>query len=232
MLTSTVAILHDNGGHGEDHYVVRPLNDNTFLDAVMDGVTGRRGSDASRAVAEALSAATPNSSDDVVALLEEVNQRLYHRGWGRFFLTTVAAAFCQGNQLSVLGAGDSPVFLIRADTVQQLCAHVKGFLQGGLVQAIGMQKTLSALYRAEVMLKPGDRLVLMTDGITENIPANDIAHLVRSAASADDVVTRFRTIMTTRRAQSQQGAVPREGFKNVDWTVIVRFFGECGAQQF
>ena len=37
MLTSTVAILHDNGGHGEDHYVIRTLNDNLYLDAVMDG---------------------------------------------------------------------------------------------------------------------------------------------------------------------------------------------------
>lgn len=230
MLPSTVATLHDNSAHGDDSYVVRTLGDGCWLDAVMDGVTGRRGNDASRAVAEALSAATPRSSDDLVALLEEVNQRLYHRGWGRFFLTTVAVTFCQGNQLSVLGAGDSPVFLIRADTVQQLCAHVKGFLQGGLVQAIGMQKTLLKLYRAEVTIEPGDRLVLMTDGITENIPANDMVHLVRSAASADDVVTRVQTIMTTRRAQSQQGSVPREGFKNDDWTVIVRFFGDGSAQ--
>jgi serine/threonine protein phosphatase PrpC len=225
MLPSTVATLHDNSAHGDDSYVVRTLGDGGWLDAVMDGVTGRRGSDASGAVAEALSAATPHSSDDIVAILEEVNQRLYYRGWGRFFLTTVAATFCQGSQLSVIGAGDSPVFLIRPDTIQQLCTHVKGFSQGGLVQAVGMQKTLSTLYRAEVTLMPGDRLVLMTDGITENIPHNDIVSLVRSAASADDVVTRLHTIMTTRRAQSQQGIVPGEGFKNDDWTVIVRFFG-------
>lgn len=225
MLPSTAATLHDNSAHGDDSYVVRTLGDGRWLDAVMDGVTGRRGSDASRAVAEALSAATPHSADDIVALLEEVNEHLYHRGWGRFFLTTVAAALCQGNQLSVLGAGDSPVFLIRADTVQQLCAHVKGFLQGGLVQAVGMQKNLSKLYRAEVTLMPGDRLVLTTDGITENVPYNDLVHLVRSAASPDDVVTQIRTIMTTHRAQSQQGRVPGAGFRDDDWTMIVRFFG-------
>src|SRR5205807_1540447 len=57
MRTSTVAILHDNAGHGEDHYVVRTLNDNLYLDAVMDGVTGRRGWEASQTLAEALAVA-------------------------------------------------------------------------------------------------------------------------------------------------------------------------------
>ena len=41
MLTSTVAILHDNTAHGEDSYLVRKLSHHAFLDAVMDGVTGR-----------------------------------------------------------------------------------------------------------------------------------------------------------------------------------------------
>jgi serine/threonine protein phosphatase PrpC len=225
MLPSIVATLHDNSAHGDDGYVVRTLGDGWLLDAVMDGVTGRRGSDASRAVAEALSTALPTSADDLVAILEDVNLRLYQRGWGRFFLTTISAAFCQGSQLSVIGAGDSPVFLIRADTIQHLCTHVKGFVRGGVVQAIGMQAKLDKLYRAEVTLMPGDRLVLLTDGITENIPPNEVAHLVRHAASPDDVVTQLHTIMTTRRAASQRGVVPSEGFKDDDWTVIVRFFG-------
>jgi len=64
MLTTTVAILHDNTGHGEDQYVVRTLDNNAFLDAVMDGVTGRRGWEASQIMAEALAAAPLTSPAD------------------------------------------------------------------------------------------------------------------------------------------------------------------------
>ena len=92
MRTSTVAILHDNGGHGEDHYVVRTLNDNLYLDAVMDGVTGRRGWEASQTLADALTVAPLTAPADLLAVLEDVNQQLYRRGLGHFLLTTIAAA--------------------------------------------------------------------------------------------------------------------------------------------
>src|SRR5215510_16461004 len=116
MLTSTVAILHDNGGHGEDSYVVRPLNNNMHLDAVMDGVTGRRGWEASQTLAEALTAAPLTSPADLLAVLEDVNDQLYRRGWGRFLLTTIAVALCRDGRLYTMGAGDSPIVLIRAET--------------------------------------------------------------------------------------------------------------------
>ena len=92
MLKSTVSNLYDNAGHGQDHYVVRTLNDNEFLDAVMDGVTGRRGWEASQALADALAVAPLTSPADLLAVLEDVNEQLYRRGWGRFLLTTIAAA--------------------------------------------------------------------------------------------------------------------------------------------
>ncbi|HEY7491035.1 MAG TPA: hypothetical protein VIH59_08005, partial [Candidatus Tectomicrobia bacterium] len=126
MLTSTVATLHDNSAHGEDSYLVRPLGNTAFVDAVMDGVTGRQGQDASRAVREALATALLTSPEDVVAALETVNQKLYQRGWGRFWLTTVSAALFLDHTLHVVGVGDSPVLLIRADSCQLLCHRVGG----------------------------------------------------------------------------------------------------------
>ena len=127
MLTSTVAILYDNAGHGEDHYVVRTLNDNMFLDAVMDGVTGRRGWEASQALADALAVTPLTSPADLLAVLEDVNEQLYRRGWGRFLLTTIAAAlYCDG-MLHIMGAGDSSIVLIRSDTSQLLSSRTSGF---------------------------------------------------------------------------------------------------------
>src|SRR2546423_9916869 len=113
MRTSTVAILHDNGGHGEDHYVVRTLNDNMYLDAVMDGVTGRRGWEASETLADALAVAPLTSPADLLAVLEDVNQELYRRGLGHFLLTAIAPALYGVSLLHVLGAGDSPIGLLR-----------------------------------------------------------------------------------------------------------------------
>src|SRR3989442_9775943 len=47
------------------------------------GVTGRRGWEASQIMAEALAAAPLTSPADLKAVLEDVNDRLYRRGWGR-----------------------------------------------------------------------------------------------------------------------------------------------------
>ena len=117
MRTSTVAILHDNDGHGEDHYVVPgTLNDVLYLDAVMDGVTGRRGGEASQTLADALTVAPLTIPADLLAVLEDINQQLYRRGLGHFLLTTIAAALYCENVLHIVGAGDSPVMLIRGLT--------------------------------------------------------------------------------------------------------------------
>src|SRR5262245_21137334 len=158
MLTSTVAILHDNGGHGEDYYVVRTLNDNMHLDAVMDGVTGRRGWEASQILADALTVAPLTSPADLLAVLEDVNQQLYRRGLGHFLLTTIAAALYCENVLHIVGAGDSPVVLIRPDSSQHFASRTSGFSPLGPMRAIGISKQLGTLYRAEVPLTSGDRV--------------------------------------------------------------------------
>lgn len=44
--------------HGDDSYLVRSLEEHAYLDAVMDGVTGRRRGEASGAVREALATAS------------------------------------------------------------------------------------------------------------------------------------------------------------------------------
>jgi serine/threonine protein phosphatase PrpC len=220
MLTSTVAILYDNGGHGEDHYVVRTLNDNTFLDAVMDGVTGRRGWEASQALADALAVAPLTSPADLLVVLEDVNEQLYRRGWGRFLLTTLSAALCCDGTLYIMGAGDSPIVLIRSDTFRLLSSRTSGFSPVGPARAIGMSKQLGNLYRAEVTIEPGDRVVLATDGVTDTVTRSELVDLVRGAVSPDEVVQRLHTVLVTRHAVAPSGSQGRRD----DWTAIVRFF--------
>ncbi|HSX82037.1 MAG TPA: SpoIIE family protein phosphatase, partial [Candidatus Saccharimonadia bacterium] len=198
MRTSTVAVLHDNDGHGEDHYVVRTLNDNLSLDAVMDGVTGRRGWEASETLADALAVAPLTSPADLLAVLEDVNQELYRRGLGHFLLTTIAAALYGDSVLHIVGAGDSPIVLIRPDTYQLFTSRTSGFSPLGPMRAIGISKQLGRLYRAEVALAPGDRVVLATDGIADLIPRPELVEIVRAAASPDAAVEQLHRLLVTR----------------------------------
>jgi len=220
MLTSTVAILHDNEGHGEDRYVVRTLNDNIYLDAVMDGVTGRRGWEASQTLADALAVAPLTSPADLVAVLEDLNQELYRRGLGHFLLTTLAAALYCESVLHIIGAGDSPVVLIRPDTSQLFVSRTSGFSPIGPMRAIGISKQLGTLYRAEVTLTPGDRIVLATDGSMDLIPRHELVEIVRAAASPDVAVEQLHHLLVTRHAAAPLGSQGRRD----DWTTIMRFF--------
>ncbi len=224
MLTSTVAILHDNRAHGEDNYLVRQLNSHATLDAVMDGVTGRGGREASQDVVDALSTAPPASPEAVVAVLEEVNQRFYQISLGRFLLTTASVALCLGHQLHVVSVGDSPVWLIRPDTVELLSSGVRGFVHAGITRALGMQKTLRQLSRTEVEIVPGDRLVLATDGITDNVTHDELVGMVRRATSPDGAVEQIQVLIASRRAKRVLPDQLGSHFRNDDQTAILRFF--------
>jgi serine/threonine protein phosphatase PrpC len=217
VLISTVATLHDNAAHGEDNYLARALGDNAVLDAVMDGVTRRRGGQASQAVVDALAAAPLTSADDVVAVLQDVNEQLYEIGAGRFLLTTVSAGLYLNGKLSIIGVGDSPIFLIRSDSYQQLSSRLRAVFVGGSQQLVN-------LYRAEVAIEPGDRLVLATDGITDNVTSRELAEIVRSAASPAAAVARLSALIMNRRVEGWLPAPLEGGFRDDDRTAIVRFF--------
>jgi len=220
MLTSTVAILHDNAGHGEDQYVVRALDHDAFLDAVMDGVTGRRGWEASQLLADTLAVAPLTSPADLLAVLEDVNDQLYRRGWGQFLLTTIAAALFLDGTLYTMGAGDSPIVLIRSETSQLLSSRISGFSPLGPPRAIGVGQHLRNLHQTEVTIAPGDRVVLATDGVMDIVPRDELVGLVHGAASPDAAVQQLHRLLTTRHAQTQVGREVRRD----DWTAIVRFF--------
>jgi serine/threonine protein phosphatase PrpC len=224
MLTSTVAILHDNAVHGEDAYLMRTLDGHTVLDAVMDGVTGRQGGEASQAVRAALATASLTSPDDVVAVLEDVNGRLYRRGWGPLRLTTVSIALCLHDTLHVMSAGDSSALLIRSTRAQPLIDRSHGVGPTGALSLIGASQTLRYLSHVQVSLLPGDRVVLATDGVTDNLAPDKIAEMVCNAASPEAAVACLRAGIATRQAVESVTARLREPFRSDDCTAIVRFF--------
>jgi serine/threonine protein phosphatase PrpC len=190
------------------------------LDAVMDGVTGRRGWEASQTLADALTGAPLTSPADLLAVLADVNQHLYRRGLGHFLLTTLAATLYCEDVLHVVGAGDSPVMLIRPDTSQLFASRTSGFSPLGPMRALGISPQLGPLYRAEVPLTSGDRVVLATDGIVDLVPRPEVVEIVRAAASPEAAVAQLHHLLGTRHAAAPLGSQGRRD----DWTTIVRFF--------
>ena len=225
MLSSNVATFQDNSTHGEDAYLIRDLGNNNFLDAVMDGVTGHGGEEASQSVLQALSSASLASPDDVVDVLDEVNQEFYQVGGGRFLLTTVSVALYLDGRLHVISAGDSPVYLIKPDSHQQLSGRIGGFLHVGVAQAIGASEGLNNLKRTEATIEPGTRLVLATDGVSDNITIDELVDSVKHSASPEDAAQRINGSVAAR---IEEGVLPEAlggRFRHDDRTAIFRFFG-------
>lgn len=224
MLSSKVATLQDNTAHGDDSYLSRDLGDNAFLDVVMDGVTGHGGQEASRTLKEALAEATITSIQDVEGVLQGVNEEFYQIGGGRFLLTTVSAALFTDGKLEVIGAGDSPIFVVGPDSYQQLAGRIGGFLHVGVARAVGAGPELNGLARSEMEGQLGSRLVLATDGISDNILIEDLADLVRQAASPEEAAT---NINQTIEQYLEEGRMPERlglRFRHDDRTAIFRFF--------
>lgn len=224
MLASTYASLQDNSTHGEDSFLVRDLGGGNFLDVVLDGVTGHGGGEASQGVAEALEAASITSTGDLIAVLEDQNAEFFQVGGGRFLLTTITASLMLNGTVHVIHAGDSPFYYIQTDSFQQLAGRIGGLLRPGATRVLGSSEKLS-LSSVEITVAAGDRLLLATDGISDNLPTAELVQAVRDAASPDEAAVRIKSLVATRL---EHGVVPEQlggRYRHDDQTAILRFFG-------
>ena len=224
MLASTVTTMQDNSAHGEDSFLSKDLGGGDFLDVVLDGVTGHGGEQASTELRDALIAGDLNNSEDIVNLLTEMNADFYSVGSGRFLLTTVSAVLGRGENLQIVSAGDSPVFLINSLGHQKLSGNAGGFLHVGVARAIGACETLGAPAVMEITPRAGDRIFLATDGITDNMTIEELAEVIRNAATPEEASSK---IEETIKERLQDGRVPETigvRFRYDDRTGIIRFF--------
>ena len=224
MLASTVITMQDNSAHGEDSFLSKDLGGGDFLDVVLDGVTGHGGEQASTELRDALIAGDLNNSEDIVNLLTEMNADFYSVGSGRFLLTTVSAVLGRGENLQIVSAGDSPVFLINNLGHQKLSGNAGGFLHVGVARAIGASETLGAPAVMEITPRAGDRIFLATDGITDNMTIEELAEVIRNAATPEEASSK---IEETIKERLQDGRVPETigvRFRYDDRTGIIRFF--------
>ena len=187
-------------------------------------VTGHGGEQASTELRDALIAGDLNNSEDIVNLLTEMNADFYSVGSGRFLLTTVSAVLGRGENLQIVSAGDSPVFLINNLGHQKLSGNAGGFLHVGVARAIGASETLGAPAVMEITPRAGDRIFLATDGITDNMTIEELAEVIRNAATPEEASSK---IEETIKERLQDGRVPETigvRFRYDDRTGIIRFF--------
>jgi serine/threonine protein phosphatase PrpC len=220
----TAAVFQDNSFHGEDAYVTRELSPLTVLDAVFDGATGRGGGDASNFATKTLQEGTVDSVEGIIALLNTVNQRLFQRGRGRFFLTTASVTLKIASTLHVLHVGDSPVFLIRHHNIMPLVGAAQGATFLGIANSLGRYEKLS--YKAaSINLEAGDRLVLATDGLIDNVAPSELSALVDAAASPEQAVATLRQLLNEKQQRDKGRVDDSSGFRRDDATAIFRYFG-------
>ena len=224
MVASTFAKLQDNSAHGEDSLLTRDLGNGDFLDVVMDGVTGHGGAEASKELGEALAQSGADSIEEISTTINEINDEFFGVGAGRFLLTTVSAALYRDGRLYVTAAGDSPVVLVTPDSHERLCGRLGGFLHVGVARAVGAAAELGQMVRKDVDIEAGVRLVLATDGVTDNMDVDELAQIVRSSATPAEATERIEEIIAGRLIE---GRVPEKlgvRFRRDDRTAIIRFF--------
>ncbi len=138
--------------------------------------------------------------------------------WGAS--TTLVAAHLRGNHLAIVNSGDSRAYLIRAngDTTQLSRDHTElqhlidtGQAQAGIEYA-SVYNALSdclvadpeaedfAVHRETTELKPGDRLILCSDGVHDML--NEPTWLAVMAAETDPL----KMVEVTRQAVLERGA--------------------------
>ena len=182
----------------EDSYLVdRRLE----LFAIADGMGGHRAGEVASATAlEGLQAAV-DSGIAVGDAVGRANTAVWDKASADTSLagmgTTLTAAWSNGTTLTVAHVGDSRAYLLRDDTLQRVTVDhslVEELIRDGklteeqasvhpqrsiITRALGVDSTVDVdVY--SLVLRPNDRVMLCSDGLTSMVRASGIAEILRS----------------------------------------------------
>jgi serine/threonine protein phosphatase PrpC len=179
-------VRHDN----QDRYLTMRRGGVTLL-AVADGVGGEAGGGvASAAAIDGLAGAFDFGSSDVASALasamraanDAVLRAASERGHATAASTLVAVSV-RGRHCAVANLGDSRAYLVRHGEAVQITADHSGSIARSITRFVGDPRGVAPDVFAED-LRPRDRLVLCSDGLTRHVPAEEIASAATNAAPA------------------------------------------------
>ncbi len=181
----------------EDRYLVREGRDITLL-AVADGVGGSSGGEiaADAALAELgtrfFGAPADRATSDALAeAMRDANAavlRAAGTSGHRDAATTIVAAAVRADEAIIANLGDSRAYLIRDGICQQLTEDHSGLVEHAITRFAGDPRGIQPDIFVQ-SLRPDDRLLLCSDGLTRHVTPEEIASTttgedVRVAASA------------------------------------------------
>lgn len=187
-----------------------------LLMAVSDGMGGAAaGEVASALVVDALRRHLPHDSEDWGSSLELAVERANREVWTagrdpqrRGMGATLTAVCVHGEDAHVAEVGDSRAYLMRDDELR-LLTHDQSFVQmlldsGAITPAEATHSPLKSVLLAamgekpdvsvdvsSVELRPGDRLLICCDGLSNELTAPEIHALVASSATPAEACTRL-----------------------------------------
>jgi len=151
-------------------------------------------------------------ADALASALRKANSRVYElaradeerKGMG----TTCVAAVIEGETVYVAHAGDSRAYLLREGALRQLTddhSYVAEQVRAGAIteegarksrfrniitRAVGIEPTIEAEV-SEFEARPGDQLLLCTDGLSNMLTEEDIAHTLSQSSSPQAAADRL-----------------------------------------
>lgn len=209
----------------EDAFLERP---EIALWAVADGMGGHdRGDEASAAIVAALTALRPRDLTEIDDYVDEVKKpltlvdrdlraRAAAQGGGAVIASTVVTLFIYGNDFGCLWAGDSRLYLLRDGELRQLTTDhslVQELIdtrqltpeeaavhphRNVVTQAIGGGRFLLGVRAGNI--RPRDRFLLCSDGLTNMVEDTEIAAFLRSAPAPQDAADGLRDLVLERGA--------------------------------
>jgi type VI secretion system protein ImpM len=189
--------------YNEDALLAKP---ELGLWAVADGMGGHKAGDvASQLIVDSLNKLSLASSleagiEAVEQCLQQVNTalcELAHREYKHNIVgSTVVVLLCEANRCAVLWAGDSRLYRLRADRLQQLtqdhCPENEGISDSAFKTSNIITRAVGAADELELDcnlfdVKQGDLFLLCTDGLDKEISFAEIAFIMKNYAHEDIV---------------------------------------------
>ncbi len=186
--TSSFGLAKGHEALNDDFAAVRVMEDGLCVGVLCDGVgSARAGGQAARRTVNYLinnfktRPRSWNIEKSLRHFIANINEILYREGVEEYeepeYVTTLSVAVIDGNRLYGANVGDSPIWLQREGELLRLSiphsSDEKG-MEHVLTQAIGMDETVDP-YLFENNLRPGDRLILASDGLEAVLKESEIA---------------------------------------------------------
>jgi serine/threonine protein phosphatase PrpC len=93
----------------------------------------------------------------------------------------------------------------------------------GAARAVGSHEKLDLVHNTATV-EPGDRLILATDGVSDNMLAEELASAVRGAASPQEAAAQVEKTIAQRLESGMRPQRLGGRYRHDDRTAIFRFF--------